>query len=79
MTRGVDPSVSTRERKGELPLALCGLVAWAEHLRMLGQLLGEWRLQKGSGLARPAAAAPVPGRGVQVAGWTGSETGRPPW
>jgi hypothetical protein len=63
MTRGVHPSVTTRERKGELALALCGLAARAEHLWHVGPAIGR----------AAAAEAVVPGRGVRVAGWTGSE------
>jgi hypothetical protein len=79
MTRGVHPSVTARERKGESPLVLCRLATRARHLRHVGQLLGERWLWKGSGLAGLAAAAAVPSRGVRAAGWTGSEMGRPAW
>jgi hypothetical protein len=41
MTRGVHPSVTTRERKGELALALCGLAARAEHLWHVGPAIGQ--------------------------------------
>jgi hypothetical protein len=42
MTRGVHPLVSTRERKGILPLAVCGLATWAKRPRQVGPAQGEW-------------------------------------